>query len=519
VSDDLCGSNADCVGDGLCTFTVSDRDRSIAACFVQRDPFGMPTDSLPPGAACDPASDAYDTAAVVCEEDVDCAGAGATWECTERRLGRSFRDYHDRVCQAPTSERCALVLGVEGLEPGRESPCRDPRYCGCLAEGRCGGLCTSDEDCGADMRCSQIEFSALEQDLDERFDDTLQTAGFCSYASGSRTACVREGDCATTGVGGARETCKVGMNAAGDVAAICVTPAPSVVLPGDACGDDPATPEVELRTCVNACLAGRCAGACESDADCPSGSSCLDHFIDEVSTSGLCTPLAPSCDRDADCAAGEVCRLMLASDGAHRVCGPAVGEIAAGGLCKPKPYPATAPALHCRSLGCERTGTSLTAGRCSTLCLDDGDCPTDYHCSSREETIQGFGTLDRSDDATATWRQCEKSEGSRADCRTNADCPMFEVCVATTDADGVQLRQCMTDPGLSGSLGDSCNAGCSSRLCVQDWRSGYQFCSVLCDSDADCGETGLVCRRFLGDRLNVDRTLCVAPDDPRGETL
>jgi hypothetical protein len=149
-----------------------------------------------------------------------------------------------------------------------------------------------------------------------------------------------------------------------------------------------------------------------------------------------------------------------------------------------------------------------------------------------EATVRGGGTLDRTDDVTASWRECEWAPGSRQTCRTTADCPELtsypdaagypEVCVATSDVDGAPVRICIVaaQHDVIG-FGDPCTIDfCPAwDQCIRDWLTGSPYCSQLCDSDADCGDTGLVCRRFFGDQISLDRSMCVRPDDPRGSPL
>jgi hypothetical protein len=135
-------------------------------------------------------------------------------------------------------------------------------------------------------------------------------------------------------------------------------------------------------------------------------------------------------------------------------------------------------------------------------------------------TTNGRGTLARSDDANASYGICESAPGSLANCTTTADCAELEGCYATTDATGALQNVCVQTL-VTGLAGDLCaTVACRTPGgCIADWWSLTQYCTEACTTDADCGDTGLVCRVFRDDRLNVRRPLCVRPDDPRAESL
>jgi hypothetical protein len=177
------------------------------------------------------------------------------------------------------------------------------------------------------------------------------------------------------------------------------------------------------------------------------------------------------------------------------------------------------PSAECATHACRTVGDDNPSGFCTALCRDDADCPSGFACSVVEETIDGRGTLARDDDLTASWRECERRDGSGTSCVTTADCPASEACFATADASGAPIRICVRG-AFPSEIGQPCLVGCFAPFgCVKDWYTNERYCTELCADDADCGESGLVCRRLLDERTNVDRTICVRPDDPRGEPL
>jgi hypothetical protein len=509
LTQDLCEADADCAEDSYCRFLLADQEKVLAGCFTPLDSTGRPTVGLRPGEACDPRTNVHDHDGIACTADGDCP---AGWSC--RLL--PYTDGYNQ-CFPPASESCLFSRGRVNWDSSAFH-CRDRRFCGCLDEGVCGGFCRTDDDCGPSMRCSQATIVALQRGSYFTYDDTFHTGRFCTYAAGSRTPCVREADCATTGAAGARETCQVTTDIDGAPSGICVTPPPGVGLVGDICGDDPATQDVDYRPCVNDCINGACAGACEVDADCPAGFDCQQHFLDQVAATGMCTPAA-SCARDADCAGGQVCQLVTTAEGGVTRCGPPLGELGAAGFCDLVgdlvgfDEVERLPQTTCASLYCD------SAQYCSALCRRDVDCPAGMRCVEMTWTVNGRGTLDRSDDLTVTFNACENGYGSRAPCTTDGDCPeWFEGCL-TTFVGGTQVNECVETFGVV-QVGELCAGSCRIPFpCVIDYFRYTSYCTGACASDADCGSTGLVCRRYQDDRVNVEWTLCLQPDDPRDSPL
>jgi hypothetical protein len=271
--------------------------------------------------------------------------------------------------------------------------------------------------------------------------------------------------------------------------------------------------DIEERPCVNDCVAGVCAGACSSDADCGSG-TCHPFFIDAAAAGGLCVAAAP-CDGSSDCSGGQVCRLFPTADGALTLCAPPRGLLSGGEVCE---LGWLAPLdvgfeRRCAALECD-----ATVLRCTELCGDDADCPTGYRCETVEMTIDGRGTLDRADDLTASYGLCQLAEGSLRDCTVDTDCDAAEGCGFGTSM-GAPRSECVVTQSVT-ELGASCTSRCRTPFgCLADYVTLSAYCPGACVSDGDCAAAGLVCRRFAHDRIDAPWTLCVDPSDPRGEAL
>ena len=493
VAADRCTSEADCEAGDHCMPTIADRERVHVLCFTPINSRGVPrTSLLHPGDACDPRSGIYGQFAVPCAVATDCPSG---WLCTARSTdGR-------RVCTAPDAETCGWF---------------------CQNEGVCAGVCEEDADCPTDMLCHRAVFASIDHGSPSAHDDGPFEVGVCNYAVGSRTPCTREADCATTGAGGTAERCRPGFDAEGMPRNHCLAQPEGIANLGEACGDDPTTDEFEARPCFGFCGAGTCMGSCATDADCATGSECISGPVTQTQSVQLCAP-TPTCTRDADCAAGQVCHIGISDDGARDFCGPPIGSLAPGATCDvgdPRFFPVAA---RC-GLTCNDVGEGSAAGRCTSLCASDTDCPMDHVCSRVRMTSLNRGTPDdRTDDLVAERAFCAYVPGSRSSCTTDAACPTGESCVHLTDSTGTEQRWCITEVTGGAATGETCNptTPCANRAsCFIDWWDPTDsYCTALCDSDADC-TGGLVCRRFseLPDP-DITLQLCLRPEDPRGEAL
>jgi len=482
-----CTADRDC-DDGRFCLPVTDREGLAPICVTPTAPEGAPEplepERLGVGSPCDHPGDPEGPGADFCTDPDECPGG--------RCLGRAEGA---RACFPPPEERCALF---------------------CNPFGQCAGLCDDDADCPAAMRCSRVT-TALPQADPDVFDDTWVEQGLCTYADGSRTPCLRESDCATTGPGGARETCLASVDGSGEVGSICVTPAAGVGLPGDLCGDDPATDAVEVRPCHGTCESFRCRGRCEGGDDCGPGESCRPILLDAQRTATFCVPDG-DCERDADCPRDEVCVPSATADTFEGRCEPPGGALPAGTLCQvtdegnsPLPFED-----RCR-LGCLEAGAGPTAGRCSAACSSSEDCPEDLECVVEERTLVNGGTLDRSDDTSAALRYCRYLPSIGETCEEPGDCGSDETCVSYRPAAGGAVRRRCVTAEAGAPLTASCRGAvpCRDRDCFEDWfEPEFPYCTAPCSRDADC-PGDFECHQVLRpDRENAPRQ-CVRPDDPR----
>jgi len=486
-----CTADRDCDGDeGRFCLPVTDRERLVPLCLVPQAPLDsgrrrFEADLQGTGASCDHPGDPEGPGADFCTDPDQCPG------------GRCYgRDAGARACFPPEEERCALF---------------------CSPFGQCAGLCDEDPDCPSTMRCSRVTTTLGQADPDV-FDDSWVTQGLCTYAAGSRTPCRREADCAGTGPGGDRETCLPSVDLDGEVGGICVTPVPGVGLPGDSCGDDPATDEVEVRECHASCESLRCVGLCGDDDDCDAGSRCRPVLLDAARTATVCVPDS-DCRRDLDCSDGEVCVPSGTATAIDGRCEPAGGALPPGAVCRVTDEGDRPPPFSERcTLGCLDVGEGPLAGRCSASCETSADCPEDAECVVEERTLVNRGTLARTDDVTAEVRFCRHLPGLGAVCENAADCGATGTCVSYRPAGtGTPRRRCIQAEPRGVPLGGSCRGElpCRDRDCFEPWfEPDFPICTALCQRDRDCPEP-LVCRQVLQGDAAVAPQQCVTADDPR----
>jgi hypothetical protein len=367
------------------------------------------------------------------------------------------------------------------------------------------------------MRCSGGPYNYGPSTPEAGFDDVWVDTKLCTYAAGSRTACARGSDCATTGAGGAAEACWPTTDAVGDANFICVTPGAGLVRQGQPCGDDPMTDTVESRFCGGVCLGNLCGEACVADADCGTGFRCASFNVNADQSNGYCVIDAP-CATTADCTGTDICGVVGESDGTvTRTCLPSSGPLATGDGCELAP-PEFLPVAGRCAQGCADVGEGLTMGRCGAICDTDAECPTDFRCAHQAVTVNNGGTLDVADDVNVIIGQCSYAPGSRSACTVTGDCPAGEFCAASFDASLAVTRSCVTAVTGGAAVGATCSEamGCAERTCLSTWLDlSASACIGLCASDTDC-PTGTACRRY---RAVTDLTVCLPPGDGRGLPL
>jgi len=487
VSNDRCRAESDCTDPERCTLLI-DRERAHQVCFAPRAMDLSPLPSRGPGESCDPVAPSYP---LPCDTAADC---DAGYTCEENAAGLS-------VCTVPQDERCHLL---------------------CLVPGVCTGVCDTDADCPGDMRCSRGQWPYI-QNTPGRFDDRLVDIGFCTYATGSGTACDADDDCAASGAGGAAEVCWPTSDETGANNHVCVTPPTGYGLEGEACGDDPTTDGVrESRLCAGGqCIARSCGAVCDTAADCPSGWQCVEALTDGAQTTRHCAD-AQECTADGDCDAGEVCQGVVTDIGTgyRRVCITPNGALGAGEACDATLPGGFAPFADTCEAFCFDFGEGPTNGLCTEQCVSDADCPgADWICAGLTQTLANGDTFpDRTDDETGTIDVCLYLPGSQADCTLSSDCATGERCLGYVDLAGVAQRVCVTEVAGGGEPGEPCSADdpCAGRSCIPRWDNpGAAFCGTFCAADADC-PTDFVCRRNVGDDPDFTEPVCLPADDPRG---
>jgi len=300
--------------------------------------------------------------------------------------------------------------------------------------------------------------------------------------------------------------------------------------PGEGCG-----PTAECRTVMVAgmsfetCVELQPFGAtCSVDAECVSGTSCVD--LAAIGMSGR--QCLASCCSDDDCPEGGVCRTHPETDA--RLCVPSAlgfGATAVGEAC--------GAASECVSGYCD--------GTCRRACTRQGDCASTGNACVATGHVLGFrgfacgepagsGMQDDdcemsgdADDARCRYRMCDEFGIGRIcvePCGDNGDCGAGEECrpYAVTEDDGSAefrtfMRTCrpvgatyQSSPRRYIQNGGGCDGNhfrCGSRFCRD---SG---CAVQCCTSDDCG-AGEACEpvRVREPVYDLDRytSYCVTRD-------
>ena len=477
-----CDSHADCeAGCGDCVILGFDKyaqegDAAPTICFPHA---GM--GEIPPGEQCTPG---LADAEADCRADADCEDAlGPEYYC----------DVDDETCR-----------------PLPELSCRGDLYC--IWPGACSAPCASDEHCPDDMACAQFVFSQHDNDTpDLDCDDPSGVGTLCVPLGGSGLDCAADRDCADD------EVCHLFDDFTGQRVSRCADAwgEHEARLPGEACGDDPHTPDVDEGeligdvSCASGfCLrSGYCSAACREDADCPQDAGqpwvCLhEHLGPDGDQRGLCLP-TQDCVRDADCErAGESCQIYIDGDQLRTLCvydldnGP--GELANGAACDPaldEDPCGVDPAERCLS------GRCGDDERCSAVCHEDVDCPgEEWLCSAFPFQVNGE---DGDEGVEPIWdlaALCVHFPGSRQACMEAGACPEGEACQVMFNRQGAAEPLCTT-------VGDDLTAHGEPCADSDECRSGYCLpnpdaelpgqCVPVCMDDGGCpGDGELVCREL-----------------------
>lgn len=282
-----------------------------------------------------------------------------------------------------------------------------------------------------------------------------RTAGDCP---GTGLVCLDNGlcgpkECEESAAPGEEGSCPAGYFCERGACKQDTGPAPDVVEPGDAGGDDDTAapvdvvPEVEVPTDVAACT------ACTEDADCGEGKTC-----EQLGASKHCVA---ACADDSTCAAGWVC-YPLTNEG--NACVPAAFKCDAACLAAGCPDGQV----------CDQVDTSATFGQCVA---EKGECAT---CSADWECGAGF--------------RCGTSAGGLRFCLpecANGTCPTWGACAEKGGLGGEGVMICRpTHPTC-------CGPDCVEETCEEECTGLTPVCKngvcVQCDSDDDCPNAGQTC--------------------------
>ncbi len=243
-------------------------------------------------------------------------------------------------------------------------------------DGYCSKNCQSDSACAPDAKCVDYDNNGL---------------GLCLASCSTNSDC-RSGHYCQPGPGAGANTCVPGGSGNGAVGSSCSTYSQCAGGLDGSCALE-----------SNGWKGGYCIVWCDSDADCPSGSSCDDGRF--------CTD---NCQSDADCRSGYLC--FDGDQGGTKTCLPAgVGNGSVGDAC--------AGAWECGGREWGGCVMNQPGGYCSVFCgSGQAACPSGSECI--EGSAAGGGSL--------CWESCTVD----ADCRSGYVCDSYDffgptVCIAS----------------------------------------------------------------------------------------
>lgn len=469
------------------------------------NPCSSDNDCLTPGARCEPISGMCSTAASRCEGDGDCSA----WVCRSdvfvEELGLTVQACGPRECDSdndcqdagfyclhkvvPTGpgkvsfigkcvprETSGQALGGQCDDtPGDGRPdvvCQDRAYC---LDGRCGAMCTSDEDCALPldgarsvpaMVCAQREFAG-----EGKIEAPVPV---CTWFGEPGAPCEVQAQC-EAGV------CTPWIPVAtGMVSLHCMEPPLGSLGIGNFCGEKAWGQTCDTRVCLgeSGLAPGVCSTVCRDAGDCPVMTPIgteMARFVceavpffragtvylgdDEYVSWCLPVPgkstLAP-CEPVGFCPdEGETCRGVIRSGapgGLNRVeyrCIRAESGGEVGAACDPE-----GDGTSCRSGVCAPT-TVRGVGFCTTVCDSDQTC------------LGFFGNAARCVKRAVIWRE------TPSDRVTVRECRIVETCVPCRDD-----RDCPDE-----------NLRCAD-VATLPYQNDYR-CAPTCASDADCAVWGM----------------------------
>lgn len=524
-----------------CTDGVQNQDETDEDCG------GLACGKCDVGGGCEGPSDCVTG---VCEGEL-CAAVAATCQNGEEDVGETDEDCGGSCPPCATNKNCddhpdclseTCIFGV----------CRDPS---CTDDVRnqgetavdCGGTrcpgcddglaCDLPRDC-ASGACDDDVCVSCEDGVENQDESDEDCGGLCADCADDRR-CNGPSDCASnTCIGGVCKpegssagSCEVEDDCDGGFFCEWLWNGESGGAAGwdkdclaDRTGGQPGDRCEAYEDCAGlGCFNGFCSELCQSDATCFSGAICASeeelHDSDDDDRVDVLLPFeyclgfdggAGACWGHADCAAGKRCTIYLDENLAGQSLDPD-GPYKAVGRCESEIAGAAALGARCEDNRECRSGYCGRQGYCTKLCDASSECGnvtvdgTSYRQICTSHIPWGGGALD---DPTryVHLSTCVAilDQGALPSCgpesATPYTCAAGQACLANFIAFGPDVKAkvewtCYENPDGFIPLGDACtqSVDCESRICADADADGY--CSKPCDSQDDCGDSGLTCQQ------------------------
>ncbi len=416
----------------------------------------------------------------VCTENDECT-ADFGWGCNgvvaEDNCGCDGAE--GKLCGEGAVRTCVNGECIFACES--DADCIEGETC---VDGECVGPCKTDDDCEVCYECVEGECQQAE----------------AFTACDDENACTENDEC----------TADFGWGCNGVVAE-------------DNCGCDGAEGKLCGEGAVRTCVSGECIFACESDADCIEGETCVDGECVECETDDDCAKgevcllgeCVPGCESDADCDDGiactdrdecdtEVthtcinvttdCTCATVQDG-DACCCTSIGGFGtcSGGECvvcvtDSDCFEGEAcvdgDCVQCEADGDCSEGEVCLLGECVPGCESDADCDDGIACTDRDEcdTEVTHTCINVTTDCT-----CATVQDGDACCCTSiggfGTCSGGECVVCVTDSDCFEGEACVDGDCVQCEADGDCSEG---EVCL------LGECVPGCESDADCDD-GIAC--------------------------
>jgi hypothetical protein len=312
----------------------------------------------------------------------------------------------------------------------------------------------------------------------------------------------------------------------------CVLPAAGALAYGSACSPNPADGQrcADDSLCITSAdfpAQPFCSTMCRTDADCQSGSRCIEHTTAAAPNGsparvGMCTPpakiAATACKRESDCAAGQGCMPAGGRTGLY-TCQTAAGTKSVGQAC--------GAASECRSGACFDRQFSLPGGGtrtyCSSTCSVNSDCGPDQTCTRLVQNNNGTPS-DPTDDVVVGICQTLFIPRGAAGCDPASCAVTVAGGVATCDLTHGLCYNSAALPGSACSTDADCALG---GVCATGSRFPRGYCQTFgCSPTAaagsvdSCAGTGSVCTQRGGPDAPINACYdgCAFGSDAGGAT-